>query len=309
MPPSVASADAADIAEVAEVLRSAVADVDTVRVVNKSELARLIDSAAANGLSCDASTVDCAARLGAYGGLDFALVSRVISRDVDAAAVVVPRQATLALVDCASGRAVRTVDAPLGATAAEEQAGLRALVVAVLGTGAVSGILEVTTRSDGGASAGGDAVNVVDVIVDGTARGPAPLRLDLPAGPHLVARAGGRDRAVIVPAAAIVVVDVAELEGLEGRGGTGGLEGREGNARAPALTGPVAAGVAIVAVTTAAATGLGAWSVAPDRNDRGSYSARGYNDAVATGQLLLIASAAAVVVAGAAGVVWWVSDG
>lgn len=105
-----------------EGVRQALAQTRTVRPVARADLERTVARARGSGIVCELSHPECAARLGAFGGLDFALLPRLEERTV-----------TLSLVDCASGRVVREHALMLQGAPASWRPQLLALTQAVLG--------------------------------------------------------------------------------------------------------------------------------------------------------------------------------
>lgn len=249
-----------------DALRAGVDD-EHARLVPVGVVDGVITRARADGLRCDPGVVDCAARLGAFGGFDFVVVAVV--EDGAAPVGVTPLRVTL--VDCATGRAVRVVRGPLAAAPDDARRGLQALAhAAVAGDDAVSGALRVD----------GEGV----VVVDGVVRGDAPLTLALPAGSHDVRVGGGAARAIAVPVAAEVAV-----------------------AGAPASEDPwPALGVAAAIAGAAIAVGgvAGAVAIAPDPAARRATSAADYNDAVVAGRALLVVAGAGAALGGAGLAVW-----
>lgn len=259
--------------DVDDALRAGIDD-DHARLVPSDVVDGVLQRARAEGLHCDPGVVDCAARLGAFGGFDFVVVpavqpaGHVPGRDDDVRGGPL---VTVMLVDCATGRTVRAASGPVAAAPDEARRGLRALAHAALTADdkAVSGTLQV----DGNGN----------VVVDGVERGAAPLSLSLPAGLHVVG-GPGRARRVAVPVASTVSVVVVD----------------DGPAPWPAL------GVAAAFTGAALAAGgvVAALAVAPDPARRVSTSAAAYNDAVTAGRALLVVAGAGVALGGAGIAVW-----
>lgn len=235
--------------------------------LSRQNVQALIEKAAKDGLQCDASSADCAARIGAFGGVDFVIVARV---DVAAA------RASVALLDCATGRAVREVEAGIGRSDAAAHDGAAALAVAVLNDGKVAGEMRITGPV--GAEVIVDGKNLGPLTVDSTGQGA--LSLSVLAGAHRL----GKDGAVLVvdvPAGSAVSVALAG----------------DNASPSPLL---LRAGVGAIALGSLVLfSGLtGAAVTAPDADERERYSAKGYNDAVFGGRALLGVAAVGVVVVG-----------
>lgn len=272
-----------DVSGAQAAMRKATATVDRVKALEPAALARLIASASESGISCDAGLADCATRIGAFGGLDFVVVTRVESAPPRAPARATQTRATLALHDCADGREVRKASALLGDDVDARNQGLAALALAVLGEGEVRGRLEVIAPADG------------VVVVDGVDRGQAPLVVALPAGVHDVAWRSARGElmttTIEIPAAATVSATFAS-EAIAADWTTSTL----------ALVG---GGALAFGALVALGGSVGAWAVAPPEDARARYSASGYNDAVGLGRVLLGAGigGAALAAAGAVALV------
>jgi hypothetical protein len=207
--------------DVEPAIRAAIGE--RVNVVDAAALARLIASAAEAGLSCDPSLADCATRIGAFGGLDFVVITQLEAH-----------RATLALYDCSDGRQVRSERSLLSDDA--RAAGLQALAHAVVGDGDARGEIIVGAPSDG------------VVIVDGVEHGAAPLTLAVSIGKHMVSwRSHGEvtQQSVDVPAAAAAHATFAASASVDKP-----LEG-------------VAIGVTAIGGVVAVAGGVGAFIAAP----------------------------------------------
>jgi hypothetical protein len=256
---------------------------DQFRVLSKQERDALVTRAANAGLRCDVRTADCGARIGAFGTIDFVLVTALDDAS--------PRNARVALYDCTDGRVVREAEAPLATEVASDDAHAAALRLLTRAAAGESVRLDGTLHVE--ASGAGDAIAVE---VDGASHGAAPLTLTLAAGVHdvvLRAPSGAVQRVrAVVPLASVARVTPSAV----------GLAHEE-----PPATGPSAAfvgGLALggVGALGGVAAGAAAWFVAPDVKDRASLSAREYNDAVALGRTLVVLSAlggAALVLGGA----------
>ncbi len=236
-----------------------------VDVVPTPEVRAMAVRAARAGLVCDARDVACAARLAAFAGLDFIVAT--VARDLDEGAGV-DLEVELTLVDGANGASLRQRRAPLDGGGVVD--GVAAVAAALISDAVVPGRLEV--RGPAGAA----------VDVDGVVRGTTPLALDVGAGLHRV-----DGRVVRVPAAGVAVVERADVAGA------GDVD--------VALPLAVTAGVGL---SLALGAGIGAVVVAPDVARRDAYTARGWNDAVATGQALVAAASIGGAVAVIAGGLW-----
>ena len=210
-------------------LVAALAAVSSVRALSLAETTSLFTRAAREGIACDPREAPCAARVAAFGGIDFMVVA-----DVG------PDAAALALVDGRDGRVVRRRQAPLAA--ATRRAGLFALVGSVVTDGPVMGRLRV------------DGPPGLALQVDGAMAGTAPLEVALEAGPHDVN--GVR---VLVPAAGLVVV--ARLADTDGGStlGTAALVTTVGGV-ALGLVGGIGAAVVAPAVDQRRALSASAWN-------------------------------------------------
>ena len=144
------------------ILRAALADAN-VKLIDVDAVDRLIASAAKSGIACDAHDGECAARICAFGGLDFALVADVSEH----------ARAAVVLHDCSDGREVRHIVSRLDDAARAD--GLAMLARAAVGEGEARGRIEVA------APAGGV------VVIDGVERGPSPPPVDVVVGMHDVA--------------------------------------------------------------------------------------------------------------------------
>lgn len=237
-----------------------------VKVTSNADTAALIARAADNELRCDPRDGDCAARIGAFGGVDFVIVSVVDSG-----------RARLTLIDCATGRPVRSVGAGLAKDDAFAR-GLTAIARAVITDGSVLGVIKV---NGSGAT----------VVVDGIDRGPSPRRVDVTAGAHVVVVGEGVAVDVNVPAAGVVSLDAAVAapppDALRARIGVVG----------------VVVGSAIVVGGV-----IGAVVLAPDEARRDDVTAAAYNDAVTAGRTALVVAAAGALVAAGGGLLWWSSE-
>lgn len=113
-------------------VRQAVEATSSVRAVSAQDFERLQARARGAGIVCDLADAQCIARVGAFGGIDFALVPRVqwATHDGNGARATL----TIALVDCATGGVVREPAAALEAPAASWGATALALTHAALGT-------------------------------------------------------------------------------------------------------------------------------------------------------------------------------
>lgn len=229
-----------------------------VDVVEAAEVRGIAARAARSGLVCDARDAACAARLAAFSGLDFIVVTRADVGD--------HLDVTLTLIDGHDGATLRERRAPVDDVAT----GVEAIAAALMKNATVPGRLEV--RGPQGAA----------VDVDGVVRGTAPLTCEPGAGLHTV-----NGRIVRVPAAGLAVVDGAPGGDVTGGDVTVGL----------AVTAAVGFSVALSA-------GIGAAVVAPDPADRDDFTARGWNDAVATGQALVAVAAVGGAVAILGGGLW-----
>lgn len=109
----------------------ALASTPSVRAVTATAFERAATRARAAGILCELVELECVARVGAFGGFDFALAPR-LKRGADDGTTQ-RWSLSMSLVDCATGRVVRAHEAPLaeGASAIDETA--RALTLAALG--------------------------------------------------------------------------------------------------------------------------------------------------------------------------------
>jgi hypothetical protein len=241
------------------------------RVLSKQERDALITRAADAGLRCDVRTADCGTRIGAFGAIDFVLVTALDDAS--------PRNARVALYDCTDGRVVREAKAPLATEAASDDAHAAGLQLLTRAAAGESVRLVGTLHID--APGAGDAVTVE---VDGGTRGVAPLVLTLGAGVHdvvLRAPTGAAQRMrVVVPLSSVARVTPSILGAAD--------EEPTGGPSAAIVGGLVLGGAGALG---AAAAGAAAWLVAPDIKERSTMSAREYNDAVALGRTLVVLSA------------------
>ncbi len=272
MPPAASPALDAEL-DVARVVADAVAR-GRVRIVPAPELARIVTRAADAGIGCPPAIADCAVRIGAFGGLDFVVVTTL---EQSALGV----RATLQLFDLVDGREVKRASALLGADTSKRRAGLSALARALVDEGTVQGRLVVTGPTD------------ALVFVDGVARGAPPLDLTIDAGPHEVllrTSAGPSTTSVVdVPVAATAQATFAPDAAPDA------VAARDA-APVPLLV-MVGAGVGALGAASALAFGIGAAVVAPDPAERARYTATGYNDAVALGRVLVGVGVAGLLVA------------
>jgi hypothetical protein len=235
-------------------------------VTTATEVRAIAARAARSGLVCDARDASCAARLAAFSGLDFIVVTHASDQEAGPGR---DHVVVLRLIDGRDGGTLRERQAPL----ADVVPGVEAVATALGLDAPVPGRLDV--RGPPG----------VAIDVDGVVRGTAPLTLDVGAGLHRV-----DGRTVRVPAAGVAVVEAGD-----------------------ALDADVTTGLAIalgVGLSVAVGAGIGAFVIAPDRRD--AYTARAWNDAVATGQALVAAAAVGGAVAALAGGLWatstWLDD-
>jgi len=157
-----------------------------VQVVPTTEVRAIAARAARSGLVCDAREASCAARLAAFSGLDFVVVTHAFDREAGPGSDLVVE---LRLIDGHDGATLRERQAPL----ADVGPGVEAVAAALMMDAPVPGRLEV--RGPAGAP----------VDVDGVVRGVAPLDLQVGAGLHRV-----DGRTVRVPAAGVAVVEAGD---------------------------------------------------------------------------------------------------
>lgn len=271
------------------VVEETVADAAGLRLMAAEDARALVERAARAGLSCELSEVGCAARVGAYARIDFVLVGRVTFGEA--------ASATLTLVDCSRGAPLRVVGSPLGRDAAAVVAGLRELTAETLTGDPAKGTLIVS------------ASETAMVSVDGVARGRAPLELELIRGEHAVAAVNDDGRQVgatswVMPGAttelALAFDPLVEAD-----------EARPPPPSQPPLPWLAVAGLATAGLGVAAGVGLGvaALVVTPALDDRGSMSAKSFNDRVLLGRGLfvgaVVAGGLAAVGGGVAGAGVW----
>lgn len=109
----------------------ALASADSVRAVTTAAFERVAGRARAAGILCDLVELECVARVGAFGGFDFALAPRLQRDAPDGAGA--PLRLSMSLVDCATGRVVRTHETPLGEALGAVEETAQALTLAALG--------------------------------------------------------------------------------------------------------------------------------------------------------------------------------
>ena len=293
MPPAIEQTAAIALGvDVVSSVREGVARSRRGRPVAQEALDRLIRSAAQSGIACDARQADCAARIGAFGSIDFVLVSRLEGA---------PVRAALSLVDCSDGRALRTVTAALGDDVGGQSAGLQALARAALTGDEINGRLIVRAPAGGA------------IFIDGVAQGTSPVDVTVPATSHAVAwrpaeGAPTQERTAVVAAAGTTTVSFAAsraslamasstTKAAVAPGDDGGLLPRIG-------VGSVAVGAKIFV-----GAAVGAVVVAPSDATRARSTARVYNDAVITGRALVGVSALGLAFAAVGAVLCFASDG
>lgn len=236
------------------------------RVPAENERALTLLRARDAGLTCAPASVECAARQCAFSGFDLALVA--IPVESEGALLEV------SLVECAEGRTLRRVRAPLDDDDALRARGVSTLVAAALGESvALTGTLDVR------------GPNAISVDVDDVPRGHAPLALSLDAGAHDVTLRGPSGppdvRRVTIPLHGQAVVEVAPSASTADDAGIdlstiGFVSGTT---------------LALSGATLAAIGAAGALAVAPRREDREAMTATAYNGAVLLGRAALVVTA------------------
>lgn len=294
MPPVAPSAmddadTAAAVSEAQQIISGALVRLGSVQRLDARALTQLINSAATSGIGCDAAQPECAARIGAFGGLDFVIVTRFEREVLAPGGAGAQLRATLALYDCVDGREVRRAGALLAKQPATRRQGLAELALAILGEGEARGQLLVRASAAG------------DVIVDGVARGPAPLTIPIAAGGHEVSwRAAGGELTTVLVEVPAAGIGVATFGPTVPQSALPPNVDASAESTAPSLV-VLAGGALAVGAVVAVVGGLSALVVAPVSDERARYTAREYNDAVALGRGLFGACIAGAVFAALAG--------
>lgn len=227
-------------ASVSIAVRRTVVEAAEAGTIVYADFQRLAQRAAVAGIRCESWHPDCAARIGAFGTLDFVLIPRIRGNSI-----------MLTLVDCTDGRIVRTVSGELPARAREREAMVASLARAALGT--------------------------------------APPPIEAAAPPD----------AATPPAAAAMRADTSAPSS------TTDARAQPSNDRVLARVG---VGALVVGALVGVGAGIGALAIAPSAERRAQFSAREYNDAIATGRALLVVSAAGLALGGAGAATWLVDE-